>query len=113
MADLTAWNVSISSADLMDAPLDPNAPNAIDSASKRTVALSVSTPASGPGAHVEVHVFFWNTVTEAFSPTGDVYTLRPSTENIALLSPAGLVLGFSAQGHGLGGSDFTLHVGLR
>lgn len=106
------WSQNIASADLGTVPTLVSDPQVLASSAQRgTLAMSV-TCVGGTSPTVTVLLYFYNTVTASFEPTGDSFLLDPATANLQTLDPAGLTLAATATATG-SPTSFTLHIGSR
>lgn len=106
------WTQSIASADIGSAPTALTDANVVPTSSAYSVLALSATITGGTDPVVTVVVYFWNPVQSTFELTGDVFTLDPATSNVRVLSPEGLVLGFTATVTG-SPSSFSIDIGKR
>lgn len=113
MADALSWDTVISESDLGSVPTAISDNNVVDARTAVTLAIAADI-ADGTDPYLEIETYFWDAQANEFFPTGKSYLLNPASENIAIINPYGLYIGFVATARGTTPpTSYNLDVGTR
>lgn len=113
MADELVWDLAISEANLGAAPTTTADANVYDARTKVDLGLSAQI-ADGVDPTLTIDIYFWDALAAAFYPSGDQFVMNPASDNLALVNPNGLILGFVATPGGTTPpTSYNLNIGSR
>lgn len=113
MASELVWDTSIAESNLGSAPTTTGDPNVYDARTKTDLGLSADI-SDGSDPTLTIDVYFWDALAAAFYPTGDQFVLDPATDNLVVINPNGLILGFTASPGGTTPpTTYNLNIGSR